>query len=157
MIKKLNTETNKPTGYPILEMNFRMFYSNMGLPEILTPKDVEKLGWCLFETSPQPTLERYEKAIEGDDIKDENGIWRQNWIVAPQTDVEKAATDAKQEQLMRNNRQIRLVSSDWTQLPDAPISIEKKQEWIIYRQALRDITNSTSFPWDIIWPTAPNK
>lgn len=36
----------------------------------------------------------------------------------------------------RNNK---LIASDWTQMPDSPLSAEKKAEWATYRQALRDL------------------
>lgn len=45
-----------------------------------------------------------------------------------------------------------LMRSDWTQLPDVPITT--KTEWSIYRQALRDITDQPDFP-SIVWPTPP--
>jgi hypothetical protein len=38
-----------------------------------------------------------------------------------------------------NKRNDRLKQTDWTQLADCPLSESKKQEWAIYRQALRDI------------------
>jgi hypothetical protein len=47
-----------------------------------------------------------------------------------------------------------LASSDWTQLPDNPLSIEKREEWAYYRQLLRDITEQQDLN-NIIWPTAP--
>jgi hypothetical protein len=46
-----------------------------------------------------------------------------------------------------------LLSSDWTQLPDVPIST--KQAWAEYRQALRDITSQEGYPFNVIWPTKP--
>jgi hypothetical protein len=48
-----------------------------------------------------------------------------------------------------------LASSDWTQLPDNPLSSEKQSEWAVYRQALRDITTQASYPLEITWPTTP--
>lgn len=39
----------------------------------------------------------------------------------------------------RNNK---LLASDWTQLPDAPISDSKKAEWATYRETLRQIPNN---------------
>jgi hypothetical protein len=45
---------------------------------------------------------------------------------------------------LRFYRDIRLSSSDWTQLPDSPLSAEKKQEWATYRQQLRDLLSDTS-------------
>ena len=36
----------------------------------------------------------------------------------------------------RNNK---LIASDWTQMPDSPLSDSKKAEWATYRQQLRDL------------------
>lgn len=55
---------------------------------------------------------------------------------------------------IRSQRVIYLKESDWTQLVDVALSDEKKEEWKIYRQALRDITNFES-PDQVIWPTKP--
>jgi len=35
-----------------------------------------------------------------------------------------------------------LKESDWAVMPDSPLSDDKKAEWKIYRQALRDITKT---------------
>lgn len=48
-----------------------------------------------------------------------------------------------------------LTASDWTQLPDVSLSAEKKAEWAVYRQALRDITDQAEYPNDIQWPVQP--
>lgn len=56
-----------------------------------------------------------------------------------------------------NGRDNYLALSDWTQLPDAPITSEKKQEWLEYRQALRDITSTFENPKDVVFPTPPSK
>ena len=37
-----------------------------------------------------------------------------------------------------------LFQSDWTVMPDSPLSDSKKAEWKTYRQALRDITKTAS-------------
>jgi len=52
----------------------------------------------------------------------------------------------------RTQRTALLVASDWTQIADAPTD---KAAWILYRQALRDITDQPGFPTTIIWPDAP--
>lgn len=46
-----------------------------------------------------------------------------------------------------------LQSSDWTQLPDVPLS--DKEAWAEYRQQLRDLTSQPDFPNVIIWPIPP--
>ena len=45
-------------------------------------------------------------------------------------------------QLLRANRNARLINSDWTQLPDTKLTDSKKAEWVTYRQSLRDITKT---------------
>lgn len=39
-----------------------------------------------------------------------------------------------------------LEESDWTQMPDSPLSEERKGAWAEYRQELRDITKQEGFP-----------
>jgi hypothetical protein len=43
---------------------------------------------------------------------------------------------------MRQWRDIFLAQSDWTQMPDSPLTDAKKTEWATYRQALRDFPSS---------------
>ena len=57
------------------------------------------------------------------------------------------------EKAVRAKRATLLAASDWTQLPDVPL--ETKAAWATNRQALRDITEQDGFPFDVIWPTAP--
>jgi hypothetical protein len=44
-----------------------------------------------------------------------------------------------------------LIGSDWAVLPDVPLA--NKDEWILYRQNLRDIR--TNLTVDPVWPTKP--
>jgi hypothetical protein len=63
-----------------------------------------------------------------------------------------AIPDAEKAGQMRSYRNTLLSDCDWTQLPDAPVNT---QAWATYRQALRDVTSQTGFPWDIQWPEKP--
>lgn len=55
---------------------------------------------------------------------------------------------------VRNERNQRLVDSDWTHsILDRPVFA--KEEWAEYRQALRDLTKQDGFPHHILWPTPP--
>ena len=57
---------------------------------------------------------------------------------------------------LRNIRNTRLRASDFTQIADAPLTAEKKTEWLSYRQALRDLPQNTVNPFDVTWPTQPS-
>lgn len=52
---------------------------------------------------------------------------------------------------IRQERNRLLSECDWTQTPDATAD---KQAWLVYRQALRDITTQTD-PINIVWPVPP--
>ena len=52
-------------------------------------------------------------------------------------------------------RNMILANSDWTQMPDSPLTTEQKAAWATYRQALRDVTAQEGFPGSIQWPVSP--
>ena len=43
---------------------------------------------------------------------------------------------------MRDQRNVLLIQSDWTQVVDSSLSDSKKAEWATYRQALRDFPST---------------
>lgn len=60
---------------------------------------------------------------------------------------------------VRTIRDGRLKQSDWTQVPDSPLTAEQRSEWQMYRQRLRDLPSDyahvTSLE-DVIWPEPPS-
>jgi hypothetical protein len=78
----------------------------------------------------------------------------------PEEEVEWAAKNAawdagandRQAEEVRVERNAKLTTCDWTQVADAPVD---KAAWATYRQALRDVTQQSGFPWTITWPTQP--
>ena len=62
-------------------------------------------------------------------------------------------------EVIRGQRDDKLSMTDWTQMPDAPLTEEKKLEWRVYRQALRDLPANQSSVIEeanISWPTEPS-
>ena len=57
---------------------------------------------------------------------------------------------------VRETRNQLLRRSDFTQLPDSPLTTEQRAAWATYRQELRDLTENLSSPYDVVWPTAPS-
>ena len=65
--------------------------------------------------------------------------------------VEAPYTEAQALSAVRALRNARLFDTDWTQLPDAPLSEAQKARWRSYRQELRDMMDD--FEWDLTrWP-----
>jgi hypothetical protein len=55
---------------------------------------------------------------------------------------------------VRRKRDALLAASDWTQLPDAPLTDGQRSAWRAYRQALRALPASPGWP-DVAFPAAP--
>ena len=58
--------------------------------------------------------------------------------------------------VVRRTRNRLLLNSDWTDTASASARLGSvlNQQWLIYRQALRDVTLQTN-PFTIVWPIAP--
>ena len=74
----------------------------------------------------------------------------------------KSANKVKQEKkaslssTVRNNRDRFLTETDWVVVKHNELGTPIPQEWLDYRQALRDITEQSGFPDNVEWPTAPS-
>ena len=66
-----------------------------------------------------------------------------------------------EEDLWQEARRLRnayLAQSDWTQISDSQLTGPERAEWVLYRQALRDVPANNSniqFLTDIQWPEKP--
>jgi hypothetical protein len=58
--------------------------------------------------------------------------------------------------LIRRKRTGLLSMSDYTQLPDTPLTPEQRTQWQTYRQQLRNIPQTYSTPQSVVWPTQPS-
>ena len=76
------------------------------------------------------------------------------WVIGDAEKYQEAVTENTNLQAtkVRKDRSLKLADCDWTQVADAPVD---KAVWATYRQALRDITAQSGFPWTITWPDAP--
>jgi len=53
---------------------------------------------------------------------------------------------------LRSRRNALLTESDWTQLPDSPLTSEKRADWAAYREVLRNLPEQAS----PVWPSPPS-
>ena len=64
-------------------------------------------------------------------------------------------TDEEYASEAREKRNILLTESDYLAMPDYPLDEYKKFAILSYRQLLRDISEQSGFPRNIIWPEKP--
>ena len=139
------------TGAVVYEGEFRSLFPSTSLPQQLTEALINELGGDVVFEGPQATPTRYQTAF-ADGVEQVNGKWYTKYSVADMDQEAKDALDAQQATSVRIERDGKLKDTDWTQVADAPVD---KAAWATYRQALRDVTVQTGFPWEVTWPTQP--
>jgi len=85
-------------------------------------------------------------------VENQDGSYTSTPRTADDVAAYKSAKDAEQAKSVRASRDEKLKDCDWTQVADAPVD---KAVWATYRQALRDVTTQSGFPWTITWPDKP--
>jgi hypothetical protein len=151
----IQLQNGQPIGYPIAENNFRQLFPHTSFPTYFTADVVEPLGYGIYDFSGAPNVGRYEKTVEVVPVRNEYGIWRQNYSIVPMDNAEKQEVDVQQASSVRADRNQRIAATDW--LVIKALEAGQLQDFSVaaYRQGLRDIPSQEGFPWDIVWPTAP--
>ena len=160
----------KSTGAIMYESEFRAYQQANGGPswETTTTEVLEALGADVVFEGAQATGGTVYQYSQASGVEQVDGKWYTKYVLGPvftDTTVEgvtttalehetayKATKDAEQAKSVRATRGDKLAECDWTQVADAPVD---KAVWATYRQALRDVTTQTGFPWTITWPDAP--
>ena len=160
----------RETGAVMYESEFRAYTKANGGPswDTTTTEVLEALGADVVFEGPQATGGTVYQYSQRDGVEQIDGKWYTKYVLGPvfaDTTVDgvtttaaeheaayKAVKDAEQAFAVRQTRSDKLADCDWTQVADSPVD---KAVWATYRQALRDITAQSGFPWSVTWPDAP--
>ena len=110
-------------------------------------------GYIEYKNAPKEIIEElgiYEQALEIFDAEKQGRLREQ----LAEEELREASRDYWKE--LRNKRDFLLSKSDWTQGNDSPLTLQQKEEWKIYRQALRDAPSNTIDPKSPVWPLSPS-
>jgi hypothetical protein len=140
-------------------------------PSPMSTPQMANAGLYFVKGLSAPEIGPYEVANHTGDIVQVGGEWQREWAIqdmfADTTDEDgvtttkaeheaayQATLDATAATAIRIKRTGLLADTDWTQLADAMVDATS---WGTYRQALRDITTHTSFPYlaEEDWPVRP--
>ena len=148
-----------PSFLPSVYKNISNF-SNLGVTQ---PELLKDLAW-----SGNPNEGFYETYVEtrptcsiSYDITSDYTIDTSNYTVTQSFSTiasSQQIIDARNEDLWNQIRRIRtryLKDTDWTMLPDVDMPTEKVQEYVVFRQKLRSITDDYNDPSQVVWPTIP--
>tara|TARA_R110002020_G_scaffold205575_1_gene410258 strand:- start:90 stop:557 length:468 start_codon:yes stop_codon:yes gene_type:complete len=119
---------------------------------------LKTLGWLpLVEINAIPTVnQRFDTDVVT--VEEDRVILTHR--VIDMTEAEITERNESNLQYLREDRDQKLVDSDWTQVSDYPpaifsLSDSEKSQWATYRQALRDLPANTPDPANPTWPVAP--
>ena len=160
----------RSTGAVMFDHEFRQLQTGLGFPKEINEAILNEWGADIVYEGPQAsggTVYQYSMRSGVVHIGDK---WYTNYVLGPifidtpATETEPAKTaaeneaeyktrkDAEQAANVRTQRTEKLKNCDWTQIAD---STADKAAWATYRQALRDITVASGFPWTMTWPESP--
>ncbi len=144
----------RETGQVMYEAEFRAYQKANGGPswETTTTEVLDALGADVVFEGAQATGGTVYQYSQASGVEQIDGKWYTKYSVAEMDAEAIAAKDVEQAKAMRDQRGEKLKDSDWTQVADAPVD---KAVWATYRQALRDVTAQSGFPWTITWPVEP--
>ena len=131
--------------------DYKSMFPNTSFPSSGTNAQFLEDNSCLGVTVFKTHNSNIEKLVSVAPYIQDNQVF--TIAVEPLTAEEIATKTDSQAAQIRKQRDDLLAVCDWTQLTDAPVD---KQAWSTYRQALRDISKQTGFPWEVEFPKDPN-
>jgi len=161
------------TGAVMYEAEFRAYTKANGGPswDITTTEVLEALGADVVFEGAQATGGTVYQYSQASGVEQIDGKWYTKYVLGPvfvDTTVEgvtttalehetayKATKDAEQAKSVRTTRDTKLAECDWRVIKAAETATTLDAAWATYRQALRDVTAQSGFPWTITWPDAP--
>ena len=126
------------------------FYNGCVLPSDFLGEPSRGI-YHIKDDGPTPNANPFKKVVRGRLLK-QVGLFEQEYVVEDVTDEERAAIIQNQWIKVRNERQAIINSSDWIVAKHAESGTPVPDEWVTYRQALRDVTDQED-PFNITWPT----
>lgn len=139
----LKTTNGVPTKFPYTVGQFRRDHKNISFPKDIPVEMLRSYGVYQVAPNPAPDVDSKTHKLE-QDAKFFDGKWQQVWSVVP-------LPEDRASENVRGYRNGLLKDTDWMALTDVTMSDSVAE----YRQALRDVTVQSGFPYEVVWPTKP--
>jgi len=135
---------NLVVKYPCNMSDVRQEFPETSIPDGV----IEQFGYVNVEPTPTPVFNQLAQRLVQEYPILVNDVWIEKWRVDNLPEQQASANvRAKRDQLLRE--------TDWCVIKALESNTSQDFEWAVYRQALRDITTQTGFPWTIDWPVNP--
>lgn len=148
---------NNVLVYPYTLDMFREENRSISLPRALNNAFLATNKVFPVYTADKPEHDPITQAtvLDQTPIHGEQG-WTIGWTVKDKSQEQiTQETEAKAQQIRKIRDQL-LTDCDWVTVRATDTNTAIPQEWLDYRQALRDVSSQTDFPHVVVWPTDPN-
>ena len=160
---------NRTTGEVKTQGQWRAANPNMSLPRVWKAATLDSLDLDPVLRSPAATVGQYQTSARDGVEQDANGKWVEKYIArdmfadttedgvtttkAEHEAVYQAELDERVSKSIRTKRDKLLAETDWWASSDLTMTADQTA----YRQALRDITEHSNFPYlnEEDWPVHP--
>jgi hypothetical protein len=139
----LKISNERPEKYSIAQ--FRRDNPNTSYPKTIPEEYLAEQEVYPYTVDDTPEYDSLTQFLQ-ESFEKRNGSWYRTFTI-------EALDQERAENNIRNRRDGLLRETDWMALNDVSTS----QDWANYRQALRDITTQTGFPYTVVWPQTPQK
>jgi len=130
--------------FPYFVQELKKYNPNISFPKNMSESLLNEFGVYTVTVLDIPEYDSYTQTPEMQGPELINGVWTISWIIN-----DKSIDDATK--LIKQKRDMLLYKTDWTANSDVIMTPEMET----YRQALRDITLQTDFPYNVTWPIKP--
>jgi len=134
-----------------------LYYSN---PQLLTGlgwMGHPEIGfWSGVEANPKPEYDYTQDLNITQDLVPESGAVKLTYYLTPKPDADISGSVSSWKDQIRTTRDEYLQLTDFTQLPDIPISTGMKEEYRVFREELRDMFDDVGpTGTGLVWPDMP--
>ena len=145
----VKVEGGQVVKFPYSMQEFRADHKQTSFPSPIPEEVLAQYGCFPVYPGSLPTDSILSHMVLRADMPTYNGT---RWEIAYTT---QPLPQPQASQNVRAEREMRLTTTDWVVTKSVETGVSVPQEWLVYRQSLRDITSQAGFPWTIIWPTKP--
>ena len=138
----LKITNGEPVAYSIEQL--RRDNPSTSFPKAPNNELLAEWGVYPYTVQERPTIDELTQMMTAKELEQIDGVWVKGWVVSNRPIKEAEVS-------VRAKRTALLKETDWLALND----VSMNWEWATYRQALRDITKQSEFPYNVIWPAKP--
>lgn len=138
---------NVPVKYSLNQL--RRDNPRTSFPNNITQQMLESFNVYPYTRPEVPEVDNLcYNVTDGEFLQDGDGNWILPYITSPIPEQQAAFN-------IRQRRDSMLAETDWLVIRSIETQIPLDSNMQAYRQALRDITSQSGFPYSVEWPTKP--